>query len=164
MSNRISTRRAAALASAYTVSQEFFKEYKKSVVDHIGRDKEKKIREEVAQKVVAKNPPPAMIVMSGKDCWVHDDFTDRWFKSSYEALEQAAIDINFQIINDGSATLSDFFKLLGVTHAAIYEEVGWNRNAKLELSIGGTVTEDKTPALTLDFLTVPVREYYGSSY
>lgn len=163
-SNRISTKRAAALASAYTVSQEIFERYKDKVAETLGKDKEQKVRDEVAKDVVLQNPPPAMLVVSGsKDCWVHDEYTDRWFKSSHEALERAAIDINYQIVNEGSATLSDFWKLLGVTHAAVYDAIGWNNSRKLEISIGSTIMEDKTLALTLDFLTVPVREY-SSSY
>ena len=73
------------------------------------------------------------------------------------------MDINFQLINEGTATLSDFFRLLGVTHAAIYDEVGWTHEKKLELSIGSTKMDDNTLAYTLDFRTVPVRGY-GSSY
>jgi hypothetical protein len=162
MSNRISTRRAAALASAYTVSQEFFKEYKKSVVDHIGKDKEKKVREVAMKEMAAKNPPPMTMVVSGTDCMVHELYTGTWFTSSYLALQQAEIEINFQIMHNGYASVSDFLRLVGATHSRVAEEIGWNTDRKLELDIGSDI-EDGKPILTLDFRTVPVREY-GSSY
>lgn len=162
MSNRISTRRAAALASAYTVSQEFFKEYKKSVVDHIGKDKEKKVREVAMKEMAVKNPPPLTMVVSGTDCMVHELYTGTWFTSSYLALQQAEIEINFQIMHNGYASVSDFLRLVGATHSRVAEEIGWNTDRKLELDIGSDI-EDGKPILTLDFRTVPVREY-GSSY
>jgi hypothetical protein len=159
--NRIGTRRTAALASAYAVSQETFKEYKSKVIEHLGKDKEQKVRDEITRDRVEKNPPP-QIINAGKTCQVHDEYTGRWFTSSMDALKQAEIDINFQIINEGHATLSDFWRLLGVTHAAICDEIGWNTERKLELDIGSTI-EDSIPIFTLDFRTVPVRGY-GSSY
>lgn len=162
--NRISTKRAAALASAYTVSQEILERYKDKVAKVLGEEKAKKVVDEVAKDIAAKNPPPTTIMVTGNgEAWVHDSYTDRWFRSSHAALEQAAMDINFQLINEGTATLSDFFRLLGVTHAAIYDEVGWTHEKKLELSIGSTKMEDNTLAYTLDFRTFPVRGY-GSSY
>lgn len=162
-SNHISTRRAAALASAYTVSQQFFKDYKDKVVETIGKDKEQKVRDEVAKDRVLKNPPPKTILLTGKQCWVYDEYTGNSFVSSYDELKQAEIDINFQIIHSGYASLSDFWDKLGVTHAAISDEIGWNTDAKLELEIGSTISEDNVPVLALDFRTVPVRGY-GSSY
>jgi hypothetical protein len=159
--NRIGTRRTAALASAYAVSQETFKEYKSKVIEHLGKDKEQKVRDEITRDRVEKNPPP-QIINAGKTCQVHDEYTGRWFTSSMDALKQAEIDINFQIINEGHATLSDFWRLLGVTHAAICDEIGWNTERKLELDIGSTI-EDSIPIFTLDFRTIPVRGY-GSSY
>jgi hypothetical protein len=164
MSNRISTRRAAALASAYTVSQEFFKEYKKAVVDKIGEEKEKEVREDVARKVFEKNPPPVIVsaAQNGK-CWIHDVYSEQMILSSPIELDRAVNEINFQIINNGSATLSDFYNELGATHGNFAREIGWSSPNKLELDIGTTRDPDGMPLLTLDFRTEPVREH-GSHY
>jgi hypothetical protein len=158
--NHISGKRAAALASAYTVSQKYFEDYKDKVAKKLGEQKAKEVENEIAKDRVLSNPPPAALLQGGfgnHDAWVHENFTDHWFKSSHAAIEQAVIDTNFQIINEGWATLADFLKLLGVTHAAIYEEVGWGPEKKLEVFIGSTKMDDNTLAYTLDFRTEPVR-------
>jgi hypothetical protein len=93
---------------------------------------------------------------------VHELYTGTWFTSSYLALQQAEIEINFQIMHNGYASVSDFLRLVGATHSRVAEEIGWNTDRKLELDIGSDI-EDGKPILTLDFRTVPVREY-GSSY
>lgn len=159
LANRINMRRSAALASAYAVSQELFREYKDKVVDKLGPDEEKNLRDEIAEQRINKYPPRSLVVVGGKDCIVHDRYTDRWFTSSHDALKQAEIDINFQIIQEGYATLSDFWRALGVSHSAIGDEIGWNSDRKLELEIGGAVSDDGIPVLTLDFRTIPVRGY-----
>lgn len=162
-SNRISTRRAAALASAYTVSQEFFKEYKKAVVDRIGKDKEKEVREDVARKAIEKNPPPVIVQGQNGKCWIHDVYSEQMILSSPIDLDRAVNEINFQILNNGYATLSDFYTELGATHGNFAREIGWTSPNKLELDIGSTRDPDGMPVLTLDFRTEPVREH-GSRY
>jgi hypothetical protein len=154
--NRISVGRAAMLASAYTVAQEGFKEYADKVVEHIGVDQEKEIRNKIAQDRVDKNPPPTVIV-TGSTCQVHDQYTERYFVSSYNDLVQAEIDTNYKVLNEGSATLADFWRFLGVTHSTMSEEIGWTHEKKLELNIGAAISENNVPVLTLDFRTVPVR-------
>ena len=162
MANRISVRRSAALASAYMIVQETLAEYKDKVVARLGVDEEKEMRNEIAEERLKKIPPPRTLIVSGKDCIVHDLYSGLWFTSSYDKIQQAAVDINFQIINEGYATVGDFWRHLGVSYAAMNDEIGWNSDRKLELDISGAVSEDGMPVLTVDFRTVPVRGYNGS--
>ncbi|HVH54209.1 MAG TPA: DUF6353 family protein, partial [Actinomycetota bacterium] len=159
-SNRISTKRAAALASAYTVSQEVLERYKDKVAKVLGEEKAKEVSAEVKKEMIRSAPPK--VILSGQQHQVHELYTDTWFTSTYEALKQAEIDINFQIIHDGYASLSDFFRMVDATHGAVAEEIGWNTDRKMELDIDSEVI-DGTPVFTLDFRTVPVRGY-GSNY
>lgn len=158
-SNHLSTRRAAALASAYSISEKAFSEYKGKVLEKFGEEKEQAVRDDIAKDRAKKNPPPPIVVV-GKTCQVYDEYTGVYFTSSYDQLRQAEIDTNFQILHEGSATLSDFWRRLGATHAAIADEIGWNSDTKLDLSIGSTVTDDGVPILTLNFQTVPTRDYF----
>lgn len=158
-SNRLSTRRAAALASAYSISEKAFSEYKGKVLEKFGEKKEQEVRDDIAKDRVKKNPPPSIVVV-GKTCQVYDEYTGVYFTSSYDHLRQAEIDTNYQILHEGFATLSDFWRRLGATHAAIADEIGWDSDTKLELNIGSTVTDDGVPILTLNFQTVPTRNYF----
>ena len=55
-SNSINQSRNAALATVYGLTEVAFREYKEKVVDNIGRNKELKIRDDIAGDRVANNP------------------------------------------------------------------------------------------------------------
>ena len=56
LANRIGTRRAAALAAAYSVSERAFSEYREKVSERLGAGKETEIRDELAQERISRDP------------------------------------------------------------------------------------------------------------
>jgi len=160
--NQIGTRRAAAVAAAYTISERAFTEYKEKVVEKLGESKEQNIRDEVAQDRVTRNPvgDREVIVTGGGDVLCYDAFTGRYFMSDMETLKKAQNDINYQIINQEYASLSDFYNKIGIAPTAYSDEVGWNNDKLLELKLTGTLSEDQKPCISIDFAVSPVRDYY----
>lgn len=160
--NRIGTRRAAAMATAYAVTQETFSEYKSKVIEKIGENKERKIRDEVAQDRVNRNPPREDLSIIGDlDVRCYEQFTGRYFSSNMETLKAAQNAVNHQILSgDNSASLSDFYDRVGLNHTQISEEVGWNVDNLLELTFSTTVDEKNRPVLAFDYKVVPVRNYF----
>ena len=160
--NRIGTRRAAAMAAAYAVSQETFTEYKSKVIEKIGENKERKIRDEVAQDRVNRRPPPEDLAIIGDlDVRCYEQFTGRYFSSNMETLKAAQNAVNHQILSgDNSASLSDFYDRVGLNHTQLSDEVGWNLDNLLELTFSTTVDEKNRPVLAFDYLVVPVRNYF----
>jgi len=57
MSNRISTKRAAGLAAAYTIAERAHSEYKDKIEEKFGKVKADAARAEIAQDQVDQNPP-----------------------------------------------------------------------------------------------------------
>lgn len=160
--NRIGTRRAAAMAAAYAVSQETFSEYKDKVIEKIGENKERKIRDEVAQDRVNRRPPPEDLAIIGDlDVRCYEQFTGRYFSSNMETLKAAQNAVNHQILSgDNSASLSDFYDRVGLNHTQLSDEVGWNVDNMLELTFSTTVDEKNRPVLAFDYLVVPIRNYF----
>lgn len=159
--NHISNRRASALAMAYTISDRAFAEYKERVVEKIGNRQEQEIRDEVAQAQVDRNPVSEQtVIMTGQGevlCYEH--FSGRYFKSDMETLRKAENDINFQIVNEGHASVSDLYFLLGLKPTSISEEVGWNTDYPLSIVYSTTMSEDNTPCISIDFDLHPRRKY-----
>jgi hypothetical protein len=158
--NRVSNRRAAALATAYSVSQEAFREYKGKVFEKIGEKKEQAIRDEITQDRVNANPP-GPIVLVGDDVLCRDAHSGRYFKSNKNEIDAAVNEINWQLINDDYASLTDFWEKIGLSQTADSDEVGWNmQGGKFEVQLSGALSEDGRPVLEIQFLTSPIRSYY----
>jgi hypothetical protein len=162
MANRIGARRAAALAAAYTLSEKAFVEYREKIADAMGHRKEQIARDEIAQDRVRANPVDnSQLMMVGtNEVLCYDMFTGRYFNSSMERLKAAQNDINYAILNDGYAALSDFYTLVGLPNTASSEEVGWTLDKLLELRFSSVLSEHNQPCLAVDFAVAPVRNYH----
>lgn len=159
--NRVSSRRATAMAAAYSITERAFTEYKEKVVEKIGEKKERAYRDEIAQDRVNRNPPNdnVVIITDGGEVLCHDNFSGRYFKSSMEALQRAEIAVNHQILNDGYASLSDLYYLLEIPVTSISEEVGWNTDRMLKIVYSAVMSPDNRPCISIDFDLHPNRKY-----
>lgn len=159
--NHVGTRRAAALASAYTLSEKAFVEYKGKVLEKLGEKKEQTVRDEIAQDRVRKNPPTESTLFVTDDGFVPclDTHSGRYFKSTRQKIDQAVIDTNFQILHEDYASVSDFWERVGLAKTASSDEIGWNTNCKLDIEYATAMTDDGKPCLTVGFRSVPVRSY-----
>lgn len=160
--NRIGTRRAAALATAMTISEKAFTEYKDKVVERLGQKKEQGVRDEIAQERVDQNPvsqTKEIIIAGGGDVLCLDAYTGRYFKSDIETLKKAQNDLNHRIISDMYASLTDFYNLIGLAPAGCSEEVGWSSDRLMELSLSTTLADNGQPCIVVDFQTMPIPDY-----
>jgi hypothetical protein len=159
--NRIGTRRAAALAAAYKFSERAIAEYKGKVVEKLGETKEQAVRDEVAQERIDKNPPvKGSIVATGRGSVLcYDELFDRYFLSDLQAIRKAQNDTTILTINDGYASLSDFYKYVGLNPTVYSDEVGWNNDQIMDLKISTCLAPDDTPCISMGFAVFPIREY-----
>lgn len=159
--NRISTKRAAALAAAYALSQDRFGEYKEKMQEKLGVKKEQAATDELVQERVSKNPPGDNIVIIGSGTVLcRDELSGRYFKSTVEAIKRAENDINREIINSGYATLSDFYERIGLNPTSMSETFGWNVPTKpLELTWSTVLTSDDQPCACFDYNVEPLKAY-----
>ncbi len=106
--NRIGASRAAAMTTAYAISQRAYNEYEHKVVEMIGKNKEQKVRDSVAQDRVHNNPvdKQQVIVTGGGDVLCYDLYTGRYFRSSMETLKKAQNDLNHTVLNHQYASLT----------------------------------------------------------
>lgn len=160
--NQVSTRRAAALASAYSVSQEAFREYKDKVFEKLGEKKEQAIRDEIAQDRVNETPQGTFMMFSESSVICQDLYSGRYFDCDMETIRKAVNDINWALLNEGEASLTDFWDLIGLSKTSDSDEIGWlvDTNKKFEVRFSSALSPNNRPVMTIEFDTTPIRSYY----
>lgn len=159
---RIGTRRAAAMAAAFSISEKAFDEYKDKVVEQIGKNKEQKVRDDIAQDRVTQNSVGSqqVIVTGGGNVLCYDMYTGRYFESDMETLKKAQNDTNYEILSQGYASLSDFYNRIGLSSTKTSDDVGWDTDRQLELTFSTTMSDDDRPCIAVDFHQAPVPNYF----
>lgn len=159
--NRIGTKRAAALAAAYSLSEKTLAEYKEKVTEKLGEKKEQKVRDEIAQERVNKNPLSNEVVILGTgEVLCYDSWTGRYFMGDMEKIRKAENEINKQILDYGYASLSDFYDKIGLQPTAMSEELGWKYENMCAVQFSTVLSEDGRPCISIAYSTEPVRNYF----
>lgn len=159
--NRVSVRRAAALAAAYSLSEKTAKEYKEKIVEKLGLNKEQQARDELAQKRVNDNPLQSqqVIITGNGEVMCYDMQSGRYFKSSMETLRRVQNDINQEVLANGYATLRDFYAMLNLKATPYSDEIGWTQDELLDMQFSTVLSDDGQPCIAFEFNYVPIRGY-----
>lgn len=163
--NQIGSKRTAALAAAYSISQTAVEEYKSKVVERLGDRKAEQIDADLAQDRVNANPIGGReIIIAGNgevDCY--DMYSGRYFRSSAEEIKGAQNNLNYLVNNNMYASLNEFYDFLGLPRIDMGDEVGWTSDKLLDVKISSTLSDKMTPCLAIDFYVKPVRDYFRFS-
>jgi len=163
--NRISSKRLAALAAAYTIAEKANSEYKEKVLEMIGKDKEEKVRASVQQDRIDRDQNlDGMIDSELEDGLVRckDAYSGRYFRSTMEDIKRAQNDINYQILHHNYASLTDFYTQLCLEKTKESDEVGWSSDHLLEVTFTSNMDSKNRPVLVMDFAVAPIRNYWKS--
>lgn len=161
--NQIGTRRTAAMAAAFSLSEKAYDEYKDKVVEQIGKNKEQKVRDEIAQdKVTAKPPVDGQVIITdrGGDVLFMDALSGRYFQSTMEDVLKAQNDTNYIVINHGYASLTELYSKLGLSSTKMSDDLGWSSEKLLEMTFSTTMTSDDRPCIVMDFRVAPTKDYF----
>lgn len=159
--NVMSAKRAAALAAAYGISERNLREYKEKTLEKLGLNKERALRDEIAQDRVTTNPNREVLVIASGDVLCFDMHTGRYFRSTVERIRKAENTINQELFNHQYASLSQFYEEIGLAPTSFSDEVGWNmaQTGALEIRFSTTQTEDEQPCIAIDFTNPPKTDY-----
>lgn len=155
-------KRQAALAAAYALSETTLKEYREKVVETVGEEKEKEVREAVAKDRIEREPVRDIPAMDNEDWLCYEMLTGRYFKSNKNKIDKALNDINYQMLNHNYVSLNDFFGLLGIPSADIGYYLGWRVDVHGMVQIETYAKEhDDTgaPCLVVDYVTRPTYDF-----
>lgn len=160
--NSISTRRNAALVTAYNLSKTALSEYKDKVVETIGEKKEKAIRESISQDKLDKNPVQnnEIIVTERGTTRCYDQVFGRFFYSDIDLINRAINKVNRDIVAYNYASLNDFYSELGLESIDIGDELGWNiDDGQIDVEYDAKIASDGKPAIVMRYTVTPRREY-----
>lgn len=160
-SYHITTKRTAALATAYSLSERTLQEYQRKVIETIGDKKEKKIRDDVAEDKIKESSEKREVVPTSKGTMLcYDLVTGRYFLSSREAIYQAEAEINRRLISEMYVSLNEFYDELELPHIRIGDDLGWNVDVPVKISADTSVlTNDGVPCLAIDYDWAPEYDY-----
>lgn len=152
-SSRISGKRLSAAYAAYSLSDLAFSEYKDKVVEEIGKTKEQRIRDDLAQQKVAATPSGQgqLFVVGSGQVLCCELYTRRYFRSDMETLRRAQNDINARIHSDVYVTLDEFYDILGLMHTSHSGELGWDSDRMLELEFSTVLSDNNEPCLAFEY-------------
>lgn len=168
--NSISSARLAGLAAAYKLTEKQYVEYKDKVIEKLGLQDEKRMRDELNEERVRKNPPSDDIQMLATEDEVLflEAWTGRYFRSKMHIIKAAENTINRSLIHDNYATLSDFYDEIGLARTQESSEVGWSLDNPISLDFTSTIADGGTrPCIVMEYSNLPtpiksIRPGYGS--
>lgn len=163
--NSVHARRQAALYSAYKLSETALSEYKDKVLEVVGEEKEKEVREEIAKDKLEKNPvskTEVYVTGNGKSLF-YDPLSDRYFESDIETIRKAVNDLNYSM-GFGSeiyVSLSQLYDEIGLNHTGISDQIGWNiDDGLIEVDLTeAKITDDGKPCIVMDWVKIPVYNF-----
>ena len=163
----VNTKRNAALATAYKLSETALTEYREKVIETIGEKKERIVRDKVAEERVKKNPVSKneVIVTGNGKTLCFDPISGRYFMCSIEIIKKAENTLNKQMLHDisGYVSLNEFYDELGLDHTSVGNDLGWNTNQLIDIDFSSQLNDNGEPSVVLDYLVAPKCDYYNFS-
>lgn len=159
--NQIGTRRTAAIAAAFKLSEQLNEDYKKKVLETLGIQKEEKMRSELAAEKMEKNPPPTnMLVVSGSNALFYDELSGRYFHNTMENVAKAVNEVNHQVNHYHHASLTDFYDHIGLESTRFSDDVGWNSDELMEVQYTAVLLPGGTQAaIAITYNELPIKGF-----
>ena len=114
--NSVNAKRNAVLAGAYKLSESALLEYRDKVKEVIGEEREREIKDSIAQDRVDKTPEKTqeVLVAGNGDTLCYDMHSGRYFKSNMEEIKGIANKVNYKLMQDNFLSVNDFYEELGL--------------------------------------------------
>lgn len=159
-STSVSVRRQAALYSVYKLSETAYSEYREKVKEEVGEEKEKVIREKVAEERVNNLTfhEEGVIHTGDGNTLFFDPISKTVFRSSQTYIEKAINNLNWKMThgNEPYLSLGDFYEEIHLPAYALGNEIGWRTDKGLiDISFPAAKTDTGEPCLSLEYLIPP---------
>ena len=157
-SSTVHTKRNAAIAAAYELSQKALVDYKDAVIETIGEKKEQVVKEKIAENRLKEDPVSKKeVILTGKGFTLcYESLSGRYFESDMESIKHAVNVLNAQMLDDMYVSLNDFYDLIGLSYTDMGEKLGWSIDDGLvETSFSAKTTDDGQLCLVLDYSIQP---------
>lgn len=156
----INLRRNAALAGLYSLTEASLKSYQNKVIETIGENKERKIREALVEDELKENPVTKNeIFVTGRGkVLFYDSWSGRYFESEMETVRKIQNDLNHKLLTGQEAylPLNSFYYDLGLPGIDAGENIGWSfDNDMLDIKFTTKIADNNTPCIVLEYKIQP---------
>ena len=151
-------KRNAALATAYKLSETALSEYREKVIETVGEETEKTVRDKIAKDKIDNDPvsKKEVIIVEKDNVLCYDALSGRYFKSSINTIDKAVNVLNRRIISDMCISLNELYVELDLPTTNLGSELGWNiDDGYIEIDYSSQVTDDGQPCIVMDYITGP---------
>ena len=156
-SYHISSKRTAALATAYELANSSLLEYQQKVVEKLGEKKEAEIRHEMHEDELKKDPPEKVNneVVYTDGMTTFKDFAGRYFRSNVDKVRRAEKVISERLYTEMYVPLNDFYWELDIGPTAIGDYLYFSVDNGIEVVMDPVKNTDGETITFLDFLSRP---------
>lgn len=162
-SNSVKSKRTAALATAYKISETALTEYREKVIETIGEKKEKEIVDKIAKDDVDKNPVTKREVVfvdkGGELCL--DPISGRYFYSDRNKIDRAQNTLNAKIINENYVSLNEFYDEIGLPFTDEGMNLGWNVDNLIDIYYSYQEADNGEVCRVIKHYNPPKYKYYS---
>lgn len=159
--NSVNSKRNAVLAGAYKISEAALLEYRDKVTEVLGEEKEREIRDSIAEDRVRKTERKGEVIVAGKgDTLCYDMHSGRYFKSNMDEIKRKLNEINYKLMQDNILSVNDFYDQIGLDPINTGYDFGWLvDDGLIQLYFTSILTEDGQPCLAVHFDNMPRMGY-----
>lgn len=135
--NKLNKHQQAALASAYALADNAYKEYRGKVKELLGDETDVKIREAIAkdkrdEDVVAYAPGITTLAARGEKMLFYEEYRGAYFEATMEDVLNAQYHLNRNFALRGYANLNELYEFLGLEKTEFGDILGWDWNEMIE--------------------------------
>lgn len=160
LGNTVSSKRTAALATAYTLAETGLQEYQEKTKEIVGEKKEKEIHESISKDKINETYPPSQIVITGDgDSLFFEPLSGRYFKSNWNKILNASNNINQDALRsiEPEISLNDWFYELGLDDTELGNFLFWDTSTGLiDITPDSHLTTDNIPCGAIHYNTRPI--------
>lgn len=141
----------AAIASAYSLAEKTFNDYREKVIEIVGEDKDKEVRDAVAKKQLEQTNSEAIIPFGNGVHLCYDTISGRYFRSDVETIRSKMNDFNNELNGDYYSDLNYWYIILDLPSISIGHDLGWCANRLMDISFSSQIAPNGEPCIVLDY-------------
>lgn len=158
----VNSKRNAAIATAYALSEKTLLTYRDKVVETLGEKKEKEIREKIAQDEVDKKhiSSEQVIVTSKGNTLCMESISGRLFRSDIDQIKKVINELNRNMKYQNYISLNELNRELGLQNIPNGDRLGWNiDDGYIEVHFGACIADNDEPCIVLDYSRPPKYDF-----
>lgn len=159
--NTVNAKRNAALATALKLSETAYNEYRDKVVEEVGEEKEKVIREKANEERIKQQlvfHEEGVVHTGNGNTLFYEPISKTVFRSSRNSIEKSINDLNWKMTygNEPYISLEDFLDALKLPSYALGNELGWSTvKGLIDVTFTPATTDVGEPCLSIEYLIPP---------